>query len=74
MLEIVERLAKGDGQQEDIQALEELSGVMALASLCGLGQAAANPVMDTLRYFRKDYETRIQQSVLLRSLRGKGWQ
>ena len=74
MLEILERLADGDGQQEDIQTLEELSNVMALASLCGLGQAAAIPVMDTIKYYRNDYETRIQQSVLLRSLRGKQWQ
>jgi NADH:ubiquinone oxidoreductase subunit F (NADH-binding) len=69
MLEILGRLARGDGQQEDIQTLEELSTVMSLSSLCGLGQAAAIPVMDTLDYFRNDYETRIKQSIFLRSLR-----
>jgi len=71
MLEILGRLVSGDGQQEDIQTLEELSNVMALSSLCGLGQAASIPVMDTIKYFRNDYETRIQQSVFLRSLRGQ---
>jgi len=71
MLQIVERLAKGDGQAEDIQALEELSETMMLSSLCGLGQAAAIPVLDTIRYFRNDYETRIQQAAFLRSLRGR---
>ena len=71
MLEILGRLAKGDGQQEDIQTLEELSSVMSLSSLCGLGQAASVPVMDTLKYFRNDYETRIKQSVFMRSLRGQ---
>jgi NADH:ubiquinone oxidoreductase subunit F (NADH-binding) len=71
MLEILERLSRGDGEQEDIQILEELSTVMSLSSLCGLGQAAAIPVMDTLRYFRSDYETRIKQSIFLRSLRGE---
>ena len=70
MLEILGRLAKGDGQLEDIQTLEELSSVMSLSSLCGLGQAASIPVMDTLKYFRNDYETRIKQSVFMRSLRG----
>jgi len=70
MLEILGRLASGDGQQEDIQTLEELSNVMGLSSLCGLGQAASIPVLDTLKYFRNEYETRIQQSVFLRSLRG----
>jgi NADH:ubiquinone oxidoreductase subunit F (NADH-binding) len=43
---------------------------MKLSSLCGLGQAASIPVLDTLKYFRNDYETRIKQSVFLRSLRG----
>jgi NADH:ubiquinone oxidoreductase subunit F (NADH-binding) len=71
LLEILGRLAKGDGQQDDIQTLEELSSVMSLSSLCGLGQAASIPVMDTLKYFRNDYETRIKQSVFMRSLRGQ---
>jgi NADH-quinone oxidoreductase subunit F len=71
MLQIVERLARGDGQAEDIQVLEELSETMMLSSLCGLGQAAAIPVLDTIRYFRNDYETRIKQAVFLRSLRGR---
>ena len=74
MLEILERLTRGDGQQEDMQTLEELSNVMSLSSLCGLGQAASIPVMDTLKYFRNEYETRIKQSVFLRSLRGQQWQ
>ncbi|UCD82571.1 MAG: NADH-quinone oxidoreductase subunit F, partial [Desulfobacterales bacterium] len=71
MLQIVERLDQGDGQADDIQALEELSETMMLSSLCGLGQAASIPVLDTIRYFRNDYETRIKQAVFLRSLRGR---
>jgi NADH:ubiquinone oxidoreductase subunit F (NADH-binding) len=39
------------------------------SSLCGLGQAAPVPVLDTLKHFRNDYENRIKQSVLLRTLR-----
>ena len=74
MLEILGRLANGDGQQEDIQVLEELSNVMALSSLCGLGQAASIPILGTLKYFRNEYETRITQSVFMRSLRGQQWQ
>jgi NADH-quinone oxidoreductase subunit F len=74
MLEILGRLAKGDGQREDLQTLEHLSNVMCLSSLCGLGQAASIPVLDTLKYFKNDYETRINQSVFLRSLRGQRWQ
>ena len=70
MMEILSRLTTGDGKEEDLQALEDLSTTMMLSSLCGLGQAAAIPVLDTLKYFRNDYETRITQSVFLRSLRG----
>lgn len=70
MVEILERLTKGEGVQEDIEILEELSNVMMLSSLCGLGQAAPVPVLDTLKYFRNDYENRIKQSVFLRALRG----
>lgn len=70
MVEIMGRLARGEGVQEDIGALEALSHVMMVSSLCGLGQAAPIPVLDTLRYFRNEYENRIKQSVFLRSLRG----
>ena len=70
MVEILGRLTRGEGVQEDIEILEELSNVMMLSSLCGLGQAAPVPVLDTLKYFRNDYENRIKQSVFLRALRG----
>jgi NADH-quinone oxidoreductase subunit F len=70
MVEILGRLARGEGVQEDIQALEELSNVMMVSSLCGLGQAAPISVLDTLKYFRNEYENRIKQSVFLRTLRG----
>jgi NADH-quinone oxidoreductase subunit F len=69
MVDILERLTKGEGAEEDIKVLEELSRVMMDSSLCGLGQAAPIPVLDTLKYFRNDYENRIKQSVFLRTLR-----
>ena len=70
MVEILGRLTKGEGVQEDIKVLEDLSDVMMLSSLCGLGQGAPIPVMDSLEYFRKDYENRISQSLFLRKLKG----
>jgi len=73
MVEILGRLAKGEGREEDIEVLEDLSRAMTLSSLCGLGQAASVPVLDTLAHFRKDYENRIEQSIFLRSLRGTQW-
>jgi len=69
MLEILGRLTKGEGEQQDIEILEDLSNVMILSSLCGLGQSAPIPVLDTLRYFRNEYENRIGQSMFLRTLR-----
>jgi NADH:ubiquinone oxidoreductase subunit F (NADH-binding) len=71
MVEIMERLSKGQGAPDDIAILEDLSATMATASLCGLGQAAPVVVEDTLKYFRRDYETRIEQSIFLRSIGGK---
>ena len=70
MVEILDRLAKGEGMQDDMEVLEDLSNVMTSSALCGLGQTAPVPVLDTLRYFRDEYKNRINQSVLLRSLKG----
>jgi NADH-quinone oxidoreductase subunit F len=67
MMEILGRLVKGDGVQEDIGILEDLSNAMITSSMCGLGQTAAIPVLDTLKYFRNEYENRISQSIFLRS-------
>ncbi|MGD0486359.1 MAG: NADH-ubiquinone oxidoreductase-F iron-sulfur binding region domain-containing protein [Syntrophorhabdales bacterium] len=69
MMEIFTRLVHGEGVAEDISTLERLSRLMMQSSLCGLGQAAPIPVLDTLKYFRNDYENRIRQSVFLRTLR-----
>jgi ferredoxin len=44
----------------DIQLLEELSVAVKDASMCGLGQTAANPVLSTLRYFKDEYTSHIQ--------------
>lgn len=70
MIEILGRMVKGEGIAEDIKILEELSEVMNHSSLCGLGQSAPVPVLDSLEHFRNEYETRINQSIFLRSLRG----
>ncbi|MBI4774763.1 MAG: NADH-quinone oxidoreductase subunit F [Deltaproteobacteria bacterium] len=69
MVEIFGRLVKGDGVHEDLEILEDLSHVMMDASMCGLGQTAPIPVLDTLKYFRSEYENRIDQSAFLRRLK-----
>ncbi len=61
MLEILERITKGHGVPEDIDTLEELSGMIRKSALCGLGQTGPNPVLSTLRYFRDEYEAHINE-------------
>ena len=59
MHEIVSKIADGQATLEDIALLEELAVAVKDASLCGLGQTAANPVLSTLRYFRAEYEKHV---------------
>lgn len=61
MVDILERFAQGQARANDIQLLERLSGTMMATSLCGLGQAAPFPVVDSLQHFRTDYENRVKQ-------------
>jgi NADH-quinone oxidoreductase subunit F len=60
MWEIVKDISEGKGKEEDIQLLEELAQTTKDASLCGLGQTAANPVLSTLRYFRDEYMAHVR--------------
>jgi NADH-quinone oxidoreductase subunit F len=61
MLEILERITRGEGRPEDIPALQELAHRIKEASLCGLGQTAPNPVLTTIRYFLDEYEAHISE-------------
>ncbi len=58
--EIVTKITEGRGKMTDIALLEELSVAVKDASLCGLGQTAANPVLSTLRYFKDEYISHIK--------------
>lgn len=60
MLEILERITRGEGKPEEIQLLEELARVVKDSSLCGLGQTAPNPVLSTLSYFQDEYKAHIE--------------
>ncbi|HUT51823.1 MAG TPA: NADH-quinone oxidoreductase subunit NuoF [bacterium] len=61
MLRILNNITAGKGEEGDIETLEELSEVMEAASLCALGQTAANPVLTTIKYFRDEYEAHIRE-------------
>jgi len=59
MLEILERITKGLGEEKDIDLLTELSETIKQTAMCGLGQTAANPVLSTIKYFRNEYDEHI---------------
>ncbi len=60
MLEILERITRGEGKEGDIQLLEELANTIRDTALCGLGQSAPNPVLSTIKNFREEYEEHIK--------------
>ena len=61
MLEILQRIVDGKGEEGDIEKLEDLAKTIKNTALCGLGQTAANPVLSTLRFFRDEYEAHIKE-------------
>jgi NADH-quinone oxidoreductase subunit F len=58
---ILNRITRGEGKMEDLDAIERLLGVLENASLCALGTSAANPVRSTLQYFREEYVEHITE-------------
>ncbi|MFC1580940.1 NADH-quinone oxidoreductase subunit NuoF [Thermodesulfobacteriota bacterium] len=61
MLKILTNITEGKGKEGDIALLEEISEATRDASLCALGGTAPNPVMNTIRYFRDEYEAHIKE-------------
>lgn len=59
MLEILDKITKGQATMEDLDKLEDLCYYIKENSLCGLGQTAPNPVLSTLKFFRDEYEAHI---------------
>lgn len=52
---ILTRITKGEGREDDLKRLQELSETIEASSLCQLGGTAPNPVLTTLRYFEEEY-------------------
>ncbi|MEI7905003.1 MAG: NADH-ubiquinone oxidoreductase-F iron-sulfur binding region domain-containing protein [Candidatus Firestonebacteria bacterium] len=59
LLQILNRISAGEGVLEDLEKLQKIAYAMQKASLCGLGQTAANPVLSTLKYFEAEYKAHI---------------
>jgi NADH-quinone oxidoreductase subunit F len=60
MLEILERITRGEGEEGDIELLQELGETIKDTAMCGLGQSAPNPVLSTIHNFRNEYEEHIK--------------
>ncbi|HBP37508.1 MAG TPA: hydrogenase, partial [Clostridiales bacterium] len=60
MLDILERITRGEGQEGDVEKLIELGQAVKDTALCGLGQTAPNPVLSTIKYFRHEYDEHIR--------------
>jgi NADH-quinone oxidoreductase subunit F len=61
LLNILQRITTGEGTEEDLEVLEELSEDIQAGSLCGLGKTAPNPILTSLRYFREEYEAHVKE-------------
>ena len=61
MLEILERITNGKGEEGDIEKLQTLAENIKSSALCGLGQTAPNPVLSTIKFFRDEYEAHIKE-------------
>jgi len=61
MLEILTRITQGQGQEGDVELLQEMAKIIKDTSLCGLGQTSPNPVLSTINYFRDEYDAHIRE-------------
>jgi len=61
LLNILDRITKGEGKENDLDLLEALGRDIKEGSLCGLGKTAPNPVLTSLKYFRDEYEAHIKE-------------
>ncbi|MCU0572956.1 MAG: SLBB domain-containing protein [Syntrophobacteraceae bacterium] len=61
LLNILDRITRGEGREDDLEKLESLSADIKEGSLCGLGKTAPNPILTSLRYFRDEYEAHIHE-------------
>ena len=63
LLELLDKITKGNGTLEDLDKMEELCLYIKQNSLCGLGQTAPNPVLATLKFFRDEYVAHVKDKV-----------
>jgi NADH:ubiquinone oxidoreductase subunit F (NADH-binding)/NAD-dependent dihydropyrimidine dehydrogenase PreA subunit len=59
MYDILEAVAAGRGVTQDLDRLRDIAEALSQTSLCGLGKTAANPVLSSLRYFKKEFDAHL---------------
>ena len=59
MLEILEKITEGKGEEKDLEKLDKLAKNIIKASVCGLGQTAPNPVLSTMKFFMDEYKEHV---------------
>ncbi|MCF7803988.1 MAG: NADH-quinone oxidoreductase subunit NuoF [Candidatus Marinimicrobia bacterium] len=62
MYDLLDKISKDEATQRDLDLLVDLCDVVRNTSLCGLGQAAPQPVLSTLEYFKEDYDAHLQKA------------
>lgn len=60
LLELLDRISKGEGTMESLEEIEDLSQHIKNSALCALGQTAPNPVLSTLKFFRGEYVSHVK--------------
>ncbi len=63
LLEILERISKGEGDLNDLDKLQELSNTIKDTSLCALGQTSPNPILSTMKYFYDEYRSHVVDKI-----------
>ena len=61
MLNVLDRIIAGEGEEDDIDFLQEMGEDIMRTAHCGLGNSAPNPVLSTIRYFREEYQAHIER-------------
>lgn len=61
MLELLDKITKGQGTMEDLETLKNLAGVIKDTALCGLGQTSPNPVLSTINNFWDEYVEHVKE-------------
>jgi NADH-quinone oxidoreductase subunit F len=61
LIDRLEKIIRGDGEPNDLEMMRKAADTMVRTSLCGLGQAASNPVTSSLTFFLSEYEAHINE-------------